>query len=240
MVSKYESGRKTPTATMLERIADALDLRDDVRAELADQIGELAIEVNTLRLLRRRGDRSIQRAVGEHEAAASTIWSYHSAVVPGLLQIPEYTAAMLAVMAPGVDAAEIIAGRRERQRILFDETRRFRFLMTESVLHTRVAPAPVLRSQIRRQLALVEGFDHIDIGVIATGAPLQAWTLTGFDITGDLVEVELLTSQVLIRDLREVAEYMTRFEGLWASAVHGAELTSLLRAADRELSQARS
>ncbi|MEA2615300.1 MAG: hypothetical protein QOE72_1083 [Chloroflexota bacterium] len=238
MVSKYEGGRKTPTTPMLDRIATTLGLDEDTHAELADQIGELAVELNTLRLLRRRGDSAIQRMVGEHETAASTIWSFHSAVIPGLLQIPEYTTAMLAVMAPEADAEALVAGRRDRQRILFDEGRRFRFLITESVLRTRVAPVPVLRSQIRRLLGIVEGFNHIEIGTIPSGAPLGAWALTGFDITGDLVEVELLTSQVLIRDPREVAQYTATFEGLWASAVRGADAVPLLRAADRELAGA--
>ncbi len=238
MVSKYEGGRKTPTAAMLDRMAAALALDPGVRTELGDQVGDLAVEINSLRLLGRRGFRSIQRMAGEQEAAASTIWSFHSAVVPGLLQIPEYTAAMLTVMAPEADAQAIVAGRRDRQRILYDEGRRFRFLLTETVLRTRVASVPVLRSQIRRLLALVEGFDHIEIGVILTAAPLRIWTLTGFDITGDLVEVELLTSQVLIRDPREVAEYVSRFEGLWASAVRGVDAVPVLRAADRELAEA--
>jgi transcriptional regulator with XRE-family HTH domain len=238
MVSKYEGGRKTPTAPMLDRIATVLGLDEGSHAELADQIAELAVEVNTLRLLRRRGHDAIQRMVGEHEAAAPTVWSYHSAVIPGLLQIPEYTAAMLAVMAPEADAEAIVAGRRDRQRLLYDEGRRFRFLITEPVLRTRVAPVPVLRSQIRRLLGLIEGFDHIEIGAIPTGAALRAWALTGFDITGDLVEVELLTSQVLIRDPREVAEYVDTFEGLWASALRGADLVPLLRAADRDLAEA--
>jgi transcriptional regulator with XRE-family HTH domain len=238
MVSKYEGGRRTPTAAMLDRIATALALDQGVHDELADQVGELAVEINTLRLLGRRGYRSIQRTVGEQEAAASTIWSYHTAVIPGLVQIPEYTAAMLALMAPEADARDIVAGRRDRQRILYDESKRFRFLMTEPVLQTRVAPVPVLHSQIRRLLALIEGFDHIEMGVIPTGAPLHVWTLTGFDVTDDLVEVELLTSQVLIRDPREVAKYVARFEGLWASAIRGADLVSLLRAAGRDLAEA--
>jgi transcriptional regulator with XRE-family HTH domain len=237
MVSKYEGDRKTPTAAMLDRIATALDLDQGVRTELADRVGELAVEITSLRLRGRRGYRSIQRTVGEQEATATTIWSYHSSVMPGLLQIPEYTAAMLAVMAPEADATTIVAGRRKRQQILYDEGKSLRFLMTEPVMLTRVAPVPVLRPQIRRLLALVEGFDHIEIEVIPIRASLQAWTLTGFDITGDVVEVELLTSQVLIRDPREVAEYVRRFEGLWASAVRGAEVVPLLRATDRELAE---
>jgi len=235
MVSKYEGGRKTPSTSMLDRIATALDLSPDVRAELVDQVGELAVEVNTLRLLRRRGDRAIQRMVADREAATSTIASYHSAIVPGLLQIPEYTAAMLAVMAPQADPDAVIAGRRDRQRILYDDSKSFRFLITEGALRTRLGPASVLRAQLRRILALDEGFDHIEVRVIPTGAPLRAWALMGFDITADVVEVELHTSQVVVHEVGEVAEYLELFEGLWSEGVGGAAAAALTRRVDRWL-----
>lgn len=235
MVSKYEGGRKTPSTAMLDRLAAALDLSPDIRSELADQVAELAVEVNTLRLLRRRGDRAIQRMVAERETGTSALASFHLAIVPGLLQIPDYTSAMLAVMAPQADVEEVIAGRRDRQRILYDESKRFRFLITEAVLRTRVAPTPVLRAQLRRILALDEGFDHIDVRVIPLGVSLRTWALTGFDITGELVDMELHTSQVVLHELREVAEYLELFESLWLEGVGGAEMTALLRRVDRWL-----
>jgi hypothetical protein len=222
---------------MLERIATALDLSPEVREELADQLGELAVEVNTLRLLRRRGYREMQRMVGKREAAASTICSYQPAVIPGLLQTAEYTAAMLATMVPSADAPALVAGRQDRQAILYDESRRFRFLITEAVLRTRVVPVDVLRSQLRRLLALLEGYDHVDIAVIPTGAPLHAWAPTAFYLAGDLVEVELLTSQVLIREPREVAEYAALFDALWSSAAEGEEAADLIRRTDAWLAE---
>lgn len=238
MVSHLEGGRRTPSEAMLERIVTALDLSSEAREELADQIAELAVDVTTLRLLRRGGDRALQRTVAEHEAAASTICCYQPAVIPGLLQTAEYTAAMLATMAPHVDAPAVVGGRKDRQAILYDESRRFRFLVTEPVLRTRVVPVDVLRSQLRRLLALLEGYDHVDIGVIPTGAPLHAWALTGFDVFGDLVVVELLTSQITVRDPREVAAYLSLFTALWADALHGEDAAGLIRGADRWLAKA--
>jgi hypothetical protein len=237
MVSHLEGGRKSPSAAMLERIATALDLSSEVREELTDQIAELAVEVTTLRLLRRAGDRVMQRTVAEHEAAASTICSYQPAVIPGLLQTAEYTAAMLATMAPHVDAPAVVAGRKDRQAILYDESRRFRFLVTEAVLRTRVVPVDVLRSQLRRLLALLEGYDHVDIAVIPAGAPLHAWALTGFDVFGDLVVVELLTSQITVRDPREVAAYLSLFDALWSSAALGQAAADLIRRTDAWLAE---
>jgi transcriptional regulator with XRE-family HTH domain len=41
-ISKIELGLHTPTAALLERIADALDLTAYTRAEILDQVAELS------------------------------------------------------------------------------------------------------------------------------------------------------------------------------------------------------
>lgn len=237
MVSHLELGRDTPAEAMVERLAGALRLSDEVKAELVDQLADLAVEVNTLRALQRRGDRWIQQQVGSRERTARTLWTFQPALVPGLLQVADYTAAMLRVMLDDpTGGAELLAGREERQRILYDESRRFRFLLTEAVLRTRVARVSVMRAQLRRLLALAEGFDHIEVGVLPTGAPLRRWAMTGFDVMDDVVSVELQHDEVLIRDPHEVAKYRELFEQLWSSGLDGASATALVRRVDRWLS----
>jgi hypothetical protein len=68
--SHYEVARYTPTAAMLDRLAEALELAGDQRSELHDQLAELAVEVNTLRVIHRRGggERSIQADIGAQGA----------------------------------------------------------------------------------------------------------------------------------------------------------------------------
>jgi transcriptional regulator with XRE-family HTH domain len=236
MVSKFETARDIPTAEMVDRFADALALSEDVRGELHDQVAELAIEVNAVRVMQRRGQRWIQAHVGEQERAATTICAFHPSLIPGLLQTRDYTRAVLDVLPPETpDAEDVIAGRQERQSILYDESRAFRFLLTEAVLRTRVAPLAVMRAQLKRLVALDEGFAHIEVAVIPTGAPIHLWAMTGFDILGDLVSVELLTDEILIRDPRDVATYRELFDGLWSSALRGPDMTGLVRRVDRWL-----
>jgi transcriptional regulator with XRE-family HTH domain len=238
-VSRFEAGRDIPTPEMLGRLGEALGFSDEIRAELEDRIGELRVEVRTARLLVRQGARAVQLQVGEREARATSVWSYHLALVPGLLQTPEYTRAMAAVVDPDtdVDVEALVAGRQERQRLLLDPTRRFRFLLTEAALRARVAPLPVLRAQLRRLGAVVEGFDHVDVGVISSATPLSSWTLTGFDVIGDAVEIEYLTGSVAVRDPRDVDVYRRQFDRLDAQAVHGGAVAALLRDLDRWLSR---
>jgi transcriptional regulator with XRE-family HTH domain len=236
-ISRFEAGRDIPTSAMLGRIAEALGLSEETRAELQDRIAELRIEVRAARLLAREGARALQADVGTRETRATSVWSYHVALVPGLLQTPEYTRAMAEVLDPEteVDVEALVSGRQQRQRLLLDPSRRFRFLISEGALRARVAPLPVLRAQLRRLLALSEGFEHITVGAIPFATVLNSWTLTGFDIIGDLVEIEYLTGSMTLRDSRDVDVYRRMFDRLDAQAVHDAELVALLRDIDSRI-----
>ncbi|MGH7748479.1 MAG: helix-turn-helix domain-containing protein, partial [Candidatus Dormibacteria bacterium] len=236
MISKFETGRDTPTGEMMSRLGDALGLTAETIATLIDQVAELSIEIRTIRVHGRHGQLRVQGQIGEEEAALNRLWVYQAAIIPGLLQVPEYTAALLPVM--GVEPAshtELLAGRAHRQRVLYDEGRTFRFLLTESVLRTRVAPVPVMRAQLRRLTALVDGFPHIQIAVIPTGRRLHRWTMTSFDVVGDLVSVELKAKEVRLRDPVYLATYISLFDEMWAEAITGPALTGVVRDIDRWL-----
>jgi hypothetical protein len=236
MISKFETARDTPTPEMMARGGETLGLSTDDIAALVDELAELSIEIRTVRVHGRRGQGWIQREIGEQEAAGTRLWTFQAAIVPGLLQVPEYTASMLTVM--GVDPVshpDLLAGRAKRQQILYDERRRFRFLVTESVLRTRVASIPVMRAQLRRLTGLAEGFPHIEIAVIPTAQPLARWTLSSFDIWGDVVSVELKAKEVRLREPGYLATYVSLFEEMWAEAVTGPEMTDLVREVDRWL-----
>ena len=102
-ISRFETGHDMPTSEMLVRIADALSLSESARQELEDRLAELRIEVRAARLLLRQGVRAVQRQVGEREARATSVWSYHLALVPGLLQTADYTRAMATVVDPEIE-----------------------------------------------------------------------------------------------------------------------------------------
>jgi transcriptional regulator with XRE-family HTH domain len=234
-VSQIETARYSLTPETIARLADALGLSAAVREELTAYLADLQTEVLSLRLATRRGHRANQARVGAAEDAASSIATYHMALIPGLLQTAPYARHMLSVLLPdltGVD--ELVAGRMERQRILYDDARRFRFLLAEWVLRTRLAPPSVLRGQIDRLVTLADGFPHVEIRVLPVGGvPPKAWAMSSFDLIDDeYVWVELQASEVITRDAGEVARYQATFEGLWDSALAGAPMLALLRDVD--------
>ncbi|MGI0129503.1 MAG: helix-turn-helix domain-containing protein, partial [Thermoplasmata archaeon] len=210
MVSHYEVARYIPTAEMLDRLADALEVKAEQRGELHDQVAELSVEVSALRVIHRRGgERSIQADIGAQERAAQTIWDYQGVIIPGLLQTADYSRAMVPLIAPTLpDLDDLIAGRAERQRVLYDSSKSFRFLLHESALRARVAPDQVLRGQLDRLLYLASALPHLAIRVLPFSARLRdTWVMTSFIALDDRVWVELQAGLVAIRDPREVVMY---------------------------------
>jgi transcriptional regulator with XRE-family HTH domain len=234
MVSHYEGGRYTPTTEMLGRFASALALPADTHTALADLLAELAIEVSTLRVVHRQGgERAIQASIGGQEQAASVVWDYQDEIVPGLLQTPDYTRAVVPLIDPTLpDIDDLVAGRSERQRVLYDRTKSFRFLLQEAALRGRVAPTDVLRGQLDRLQALAAALPHVELRVLPFAARLTARALTSYRVIDDTVEVELQRDTVTIRDPRDVTMYRDIFETLWRLALGGEEFTAFIRSVD--------
>lgn len=234
MLSRLENGDKSATPRMLERIADALYLAPDVREDLAARQAELEIEVDTLRvLLRQGGERSIQGTIRNREADATAIWKYQSQVVPGLLQTPDYMRAMVPLIAPDLpDLDDLVAGRLERQSVLYDRRKDFRFLIDEAALRRRVGPAAVLRGQIDRLLTLSAALPHVQLRVLPFSAALDRWAMTSFSVRDDVAEVEWQVGTMSVRDVHHVDHLRELFGRLWAVAAEGEALRALLRDID--------
>lgn len=239
-VSKIELGVHLPTEEVVSRVADALELREDIRSELFDELAQVQTEVATYRMLARQGHRANQDRYGAMEAAASTVRVYQPALVPGLLQTADYTRHVVGhLVASTPTTAEqlegLVAGRLQRQQILYDHTRRFGFLTTEWALRTPAGPVQVLRGQLDR-LAMLSTLDHVEIGIIPMAATTPAIALTGFNLWDSVVVVEYDLGEVTIRDPSEVARYGEMFEALRRPAMFGSDMVALVRRIERDLS----
>lgn len=235
-VSQIETARYALTRDTLDRLMDALEVDDASRAELGDMLSVLDTEVLSLRLATRRGHRANQARVGAAEAAATAIDSYQVMIIPGLLQTAAYARHMLAILLPELsDVEDLIAGRLERQRVLYDDNKRFRFLVYEGALRAQVTPPTVMRGQLDRLLTLSTALHHVELRVLPVGpVPLHGWSLTSFDLVDDeYVWLEHLTGEVITHDPPQVAVYRARFDGLWQSALGGEAMTTLVREIDQ-------
>ncbi|GAA2137362.1 helix-turn-helix transcriptional regulator [Kitasatospora kazusensis] len=98
-------------------------------------------------------------AAAELQAIAQTISEYAPALVPGLLQTPEYAQAVFRAAQPlrsATDIGERVALRMERSQILDDPTRpMFWVVMDESVIRRPTGGAAVMCGQLSRLSNLV-------------------------------------------------------------------------------------
>jgi uncharacterized protein DUF5753 len=78
----------------------------------------------------------------ELESRTGLLSNYQPAAIPGLLQTTAYARRLLASGPEGVppDLAERVMGRIDRQGILYDESKRFRFVIPEAVLRWPYGP----------------------------------------------------------------------------------------------------
>ena len=117
-LSKIENAKLTASAVDVERILTAIGVSDEVKAEYAEVARASATETTAWRLLKRMGVRKGQQAVKALEAQMSRLRLFQSALVPGLLQTPEYVRAVLRRHNLSEDAlTRTLNGRLERQEI---------------------------------------------------------------------------------------------------------------------------
>ncbi|GAA3447859.1 helix-turn-helix domain-containing protein [Planomonospora venezuelensis] len=215
-VSRIENARQTATEDDVTAWARAVDAAPEVVEELAEQAGAMLERQDSWRQRHRSGLAAIQEDFRDVEARTTAFRVFEPGVVIGLLQTTEYARSIFTRIkrlynAPDeVDAA--IRVRMQRQEILYDQRKRFRFILPESVLRYRLAPLEVMRGQLDRLLA-VTALPNVEFGVVPFEAPLPSALLNGFWIYDrDHVAVPTRTRDLILRDPEDIAFYERAFD----------------------------
>lgn len=236
-LSKIETGRLSPSADDVDRILSAVGVSDEVRAEYADVARSVATEATAWRLIQRAGLDKAQRHLRETEARTSLLRVFQPALVPGLLQTPEYARAVLSrhrdLSAETV--RRTLGARLERQEALYDQGRAFRFVLTEAVLTWEIVPPLVLAGQLDR-LAAVSRLPNVDVRVVPRAGPKHDFANHPFVVHDRrAARVEATHAEIVVTDPRDVALYVEKFEGFAERAVGGGELAARLESVRAEV-----
>ncbi|MEU9003438.1 helix-turn-helix transcriptional regulator [Streptomyces sp. NPDC048551] len=228
-LSKIENANLLPSATDVERILTALGVSDAIKAEYTEAARAATTEATAWRLLKRAGIHKGQQAAKALEAQMALLRLFQPALVPGLLQTPEYIRAILQRHDLSEDAlTRTISGRLERQAVLFDSTKKLRFVITEAVLRWRIVPPPMMAAQLDR-IVSVSRLAHVDIRVVPLSAPQADIANHAFVVRDDrMVTVETVHAEIVVTDPRDVEMYVRKFEGFETAAVFGDEMRSLV------------
>lgn len=205
-VSKVETGeQKRVPASLIVRWAKATGATDERLAELLELNEQIQVGPSSREAASETGSADFGPATAELENKTRLLSNYRPATVPGLLQTPVHARRLLS-SGPAGEPADIgtrVVNRIERQRLLYDEAKTFRFVIPEAVLRWPCGPPddPAVPDEHREQLARLEWATrrpNIEVGILPM-APVAVWRSTGFVIydeieDGDpLVHIEWLT-----------------------------------------------
>ncbi|MFJ3978293.1 helix-turn-helix domain-containing protein [Streptomyces sp. NPDC090021] len=227
-LSKIENANLLPSAADVERILTAIGVSDVIKAEYTEAARAATTEATAWRLLKRAGIHKGQQAAKALEAQMTVLRLFQPALVPGLLQTPEYIRAVLQRHDLSEEAlTRTISGRLERQAVLFDSTKKLRFVITEPVLRWRIVPPPMMAAQLDRIVSMSR-LAHVDIRVVPLSVPQTDIANHAFVVRDDrMVTVETVHAEIVVTDPRDVEMYVRKFEGFEKAAVSGDEMQSL-------------
>ncbi|WP_224400977.1 DUF5753 domain-containing protein, partial [Pseudonocardia sp. ICBG1034] len=234
--SKMENGHSALVLADIEQWLDTVHADEDVRAELRALAQEAGTRVRPWRNSNRPDGPSQQDARARRDATTSGIGVYQSEVVPGLLQTPDYARRLREIhsLLPAAEIPASVLSLMNRQTVLFDESKQFDLVMTETALRWRPGPASVMLAQLDR-IAALASLPNVRIGVLsretqerAEVRPLHSFVLLRYDDAPTTVEIETLTAEQEVTDPADVKLYEQFLAEQQRSAEHGPALLALL------------
>jgi transcriptional regulator with XRE-family HTH domain len=236
-VSRLENGRRGASQADVAMFCDLYRVDDEQRARL----GVLAAGGKE-----RVWWQSLSLPYADYdyiglEAEAESISDYGLALVPGLLQTPDYARALVWANAPELSpqvVEERVRARMARQRLLSSDTApRFVAVLDESVLHRVVGSAMIMQGQLRRLLELAQLHNvtirivPFDAGIVPAGVSKFVILRSSLPEIGDVVLIEELTGQHrYIEDSGDVQAYSSTFRTLLGLAADPAATAAMILA----------
>lgn len=233
-VSKLETGRQMPKPDDIRKWAAECGQPGAV----PDLLDLLATAQAVHRQHKNRGHAALQEDVDKLVRRAKRIRGFEVALIPGLLQTPDYARCRADEIArlsgkPEDDVEDTVATWMRRQEVLYDSAREFEFILTEAALWFHLAPAAAMAAQVDRLLSLF-GLRNITLAIIPFGTELPVTPLHGFLMADDVTYLETYASDITLRG-EESAPYGPIADALMAEAVTGDEARQLLVSAAARL-----
>jgi len=244
-VSRIESGTAIPSAPEVTAWAEAVAASAETKRLLTALTEAAFTEVHPWRAVLK--DRlHLQDDIQELENRAGKVRTFQPSVIPGLLQTAEYARRLFSVIDPPYAESDIpaaVAARLDRQLALFEEHRKFEFLITEAALRWRPGPSTLLQAQFDR-IESLRTLSNVSIGLIPHAVLARACTshsfaifeladVGGHDTDGEeapnaIVTVETVHANLVVSNPDSVGLYQARWHRLEQMAIYGDEIRAFL------------
>ncbi|MGH3782311.1 MAG: helix-turn-helix domain-containing protein [Pseudonocardiaceae bacterium] len=238
-VSKIENGKQTPTDDDVKAWTRATNTEHETEALLAS-LHTLEVQHAEWQRVLKAGMLGHQLELSEQDAKTKLYRSFEPAVVPGLLQTPEYARALfsraITVHRVPNDVNDAVAKRMQRQEMLYRTDKAFHFVITDSTLRNRLCSIDILLGQLDRLVSLTS-LRNVRLGVIGYETQYVVDPRHGFMMyNADLVRVETYSAELNLRQPHEIELYTATFEKLAAVASYGAAARAIINRAIADMS----
>lgn len=239
-VSKLENGRQTPTDDDIRAWTRVTGSDGETEALLAS-LHTLEVQHAEWQNILKSGLQVHQAEIAEQDQKTRLYRIFESAVVPGLLQTPEYarTCFSQAVTMYKIsnDVNDAVRARMRRQEMLYREDRRFHVVLTEAALRYRLCTPEIMLGQLDRLISL-STLRNLKLGIIDSTTQYVVDARHGFWIhDSELVVMETYSAELNLRQPQEIELYGRIFEQLAAVASYGSSARAIITRVLSDLAQ---
>lgn len=224
-LSKIENGALLPSYADGEALCRAYGATVEQRDEVLDLLKVLHDELESARVILRRGAHRKQQAYARVEAETVEYRDLQVAYVSGLLQTADYMRRMASQVMSPADREKQVAARVARQHVLDDEAKRFTFVMTEGALRWRAGYADMMAAQVEHVIE-VSRRSNVEVGIVPWRVEAPPGLMPGHEVhiyDDRMVIVGIQTATATIQDPRDIDVYLQLFASVKAIAVFGDE-----------------
>lgn len=230
-IARAEGGQYPLTAEQADAFARAAGATAAQRRDLVRLAEDYADTQVRSRASLQRNTVSIQRRIARLEEESDLVRGWQDALVFGVLQVPEYRAAVVG-RDPGADWLRVREQRLEQFR---QGGRDWHLIMYEGALRWPLGSYAVMAAQVRH-LIEVSAWPRVTIGIVDQHtvkpgpAPAGAFHLYGRRMALSATEV----GTTFLADPADVRVYDAQFASLTEIALHGAPVRELLERLARD------
>ncbi|MGI5163393.1 helix-turn-helix domain-containing protein [Spirillospora sp. CA-253888] len=239
-ITRLETGQCRPDLAHLMDILDVLEITGRQR----NQIIRLARDAAERGWWDSYGDTMgpRQKLYADLESAADTIREYNQTAMPGALQTPQFTQALVEL-----DACQgtlsyrpermTEARARRQEHLLQPDGPRYEAVLDECMIHRLAVPLGVKAGQLRHLISVISAGERIIIQVLPSDVtipggllPKSSFCLYTFPERGDppLAVVDTVTTDLVLDQRKDLTRYIAMYDRLREAALSPADSLSFL------------
>jgi hypothetical protein len=226
-ISRAERGRFPLSPDEAGRYAERLGATSEQRERLVELATARSTEHVSGRVALVRVAAAVQERIERYQREATLIRAWQPNLVPGVLQTPEYTAALLDGDGEGDPGPAWWTARRARTALLTEPGRSWHLLVSEAALRWPLGSAETMRGQIEH-LVTASTLPTVRLGVLDLTTPKRFVPPAAFHMYDRVVSVATEVGTSFVTDPQDVEHFDGLFARLQEAATYGDDARALL------------